>query len=141
MTENWKQIEGFDNYEVSEHGRVRNSTTNKLIKPYQDNGRMAVTLYANNTKFGRRLHNLVAHGFVPNPDPKEFVYNVNFDNVNCRADNLFWISGLECNKHATQQVQRTLMLQELRSLFQEVGTIRRRSNYLHPRRRRTVESN
>ncbi len=61
MCENRKQIEGVENYEVSDHGRVINSTTNKLIKPYQDNGRMAVTLYANNKKFGRRLHNLVTH--------------------------------------------------------------------------------
>ena len=70
MSEKWKQIEGFVNYEVSDQGRVKNTATNKFVKPYQDCGRMAVTLYANNKKFGRRLHRLVAEAFVPNPDPK-----------------------------------------------------------------------
>ena len=114
MSEKWKQIEGFENYEVSDHGRVRNSTTKKLIKPYQDNGRMAVTLYANNKKFGRRLHNLVAHEFVPNPQHKEYVYNANSDTANCRADNLFWISGQESDELFAQQMVRKDMLQELK---------------------------
>ena len=114
MSENWKQIEGFDNYEVSDHGRVRNTTTNKLLKPHLDNGRMAVTLYANNKKFGRRLHNLVAHEFVPNPQNKEYVCNANSDNANCRADNLFWISGQECRKLLSQQMVRNQILQELK---------------------------
>ena len=114
MLENWKQIEGFVNYEVSDQGRVKNTATNKFVKPYQDCGRMAVTLYANNKKFGRRLHRLVAEAFVPNPDHKEFVYNINCDTANCRANNLYWISGLECNSLATQQVNRKLMLQELK---------------------------
>ena len=31
MSETWKQIDGFDNYEVSDHGRVRHKTTNNLL--------------------------------------------------------------------------------------------------------------
>ena len=38
MSENWKQIEGFVDYEVSDHGRVKNITTNEFAKPYQDSG-------------------------------------------------------------------------------------------------------
>ena len=114
MSENWKQVEGFDNYEVSDHGRIRNKTTNKILQPCDSGGRMSVTLCANKNKFGKRLHNLVANAFVPNPDQKEHVYNANFDNANCRADNLFWISGQECNKLGSQQMVRKEMLQELK---------------------------
>ena len=114
MSENWKQVEGFDNYEVSDHGRIRNQTTNKILQPYDSGGRMSVTLFANKKKFGKRLHNLVANAFVPNPDQKEHVYNANFDNANCRADNLFWISAQECNKLSFQQMERKVMLQELK---------------------------
>ena len=74
---------------------------------------MAVTLYSNSKKFGRRLHNLVAHELVPNPQKKDYVYNANSDNANCRADNLFWNSGQECNKLCSQQMVRKEMLQEL----------------------------
>ena len=114
MCENWKQIEGFENYEVSDHGRVINRTTNKFVKPYQDNGRMAVTLYANNKKFGRRLHNLVAHEFVSSHQHKEYVYNANSDTTNCRSDNLLWISGQDCNKLGPQQMVIKEMLEELK---------------------------
>ena len=43
------------------------------------------------------MHNLVAHEFVPNPQNKEYVYNANSDNANCRADNLFLTYGQEIN--------------------------------------------
>ena len=95
MTESWKQIEGFENYDVSDHGRIRNRTSHKMIKTYMDNGRMAVTLYIGKQKFGRRLHNLVAHAFVPNPEHKQYVYNRNCEFENCRADNLYWVSAEE----------------------------------------------
>ena len=114
MTETWKQIEGFTNYEVSDHGRIRNKTTNKMLKPYNSGGRMSVELRANGKGYGKRLHNLVANAFLPNPDQKELVYNVNFDNANCRVDNLFWISAQECNRLSLQQMERKAMLQELK---------------------------
>ena len=94
MSENWKHIDGFDNYEVSDCGNVRNKKTNNMLKPYDSVGRMSVTLYINGKGYGKRLHNLVANAFVPNPDQKEFVYNANLDVRNCRADNLYWISSL-----------------------------------------------
>ena len=115
MFENWKQIEGFANYEVSDHGRIRNKTNDKMLKAYEGaGGRMSVTLYNDNKKYGRRLHILVANAFVPNPDKKEYVYNANCDLRNCRADNLFWISALECDKLSFQQMERKVMLQVLK---------------------------
>ena len=38
MFENWKQIEGFANYEVSDHGRIRNRTNDKMVKAYEGAG-------------------------------------------------------------------------------------------------------
>lgn len=95
MTESWKQIDGFENYDVSDQGRIRNRTKNKIVNAYMDSGRMAVTLYIGKRKFGRRVHNLVAHAFVPNLEHKQYVYNRNLDCVNCRADNLYWVSAEE----------------------------------------------
>ena len=89
MSENWKTIEGFSNHEVSDHGRIRNKTTNKMPKPYDSIGRMNMTLYINGKGYGKRLHNLVANAFLPNPEQKEHVYNANLDVRNCRADNLY----------------------------------------------------
>ena len=104
MFENWKEIEGFANYEVSDHGRIRIKTHDKRVKAYEGTGgRMSVTLYDDNKKYGRRWHNLVANAFVPIPDQKEYVYIANCDISNFRADNLFWISALDCDKLSFQQ--------------------------------------
>ena len=67
MTENWKQIEGFTNYEVSDRRRIRNKTTDKMLKPYNSGGRMSVELRANGKGYGKRVHNLVANACVPSP--------------------------------------------------------------------------
>ena len=117
MTENWKRIEGFTNYEVSDHGRIRNKTTNKMLKPYNSGGRMSVELRANGKGYGKRVHNLVATAFVPNPSQKEYVYNANLDVKNCRADNLFWISAVDCDKLAIHHTRRKAMLQELKRSY------------------------
>jgi len=120
MSETWKQIEGFSNYEVSDHGRIRNKTTNKMLKPYDSGGRMSVTLYISGKGYGKRLHNLVANAFLPNPEQKEHVYNANLDVSNCRADNLYWISEVECDKLAHHHMRRKAMLQELKGYHQLV---------------------
>ena len=69
MSENWEQIDGFPNYEVSDRGRIRNKTTNKMLQPF-NSGRMSVTLYINGRGYGKRVHNIVANAFVPNPSQK-----------------------------------------------------------------------
>ena len=114
MSDNWKHIEGFSNYEVSDHGRIRNKTTNNMLQPFNSGGRMSVTLYINGGGYGKRVHNLVANAFVPNPIQKEYVYNANLDVKNCRADNLFWISAVDCDKLAIHHTCRKASLQELK---------------------------
>ena len=47
MSEIWKRIEGFDTYSVSDHGEIKNMTTNKLLRGYECGGRMTVELRDN----------------------------------------------------------------------------------------------
>ena len=70
MSENWEQIDGFANYEVSDHGRTRNKTTNKILQPFNSGGRMSVTLYINGRGYGKRVHNLVANRLYQTPANK-----------------------------------------------------------------------
>jgi hypothetical protein len=116
MTETWKTIEGFEKYDVSDHGRVRNKTTNRIIKPYDQGGRMSVAFYIDKKTVCRRLHNIVATAFVPNPEQKEYAYHVNFDRMNCRADNLFWISEQERTQLDRQYLNKRAVLDELKAL-------------------------
>ena len=49
--ENWKSINGCENYEISDHGNVKNIITNKMLKPTIDShGYYKVGLYKNEIK-------------------------------------------------------------------------------------------
>ena len=65
--EQWKKIEGYENYSVSNMGRVRNDGTGKVLKPeVERDGYYRVTLYPGKKKF--KIHRLVSIAFIPNPN-------------------------------------------------------------------------
>lgn len=87
--ENWKQIKGFD-YEVSDLGRVRNRV-GEVMSPFKiKNGTRAVFLYKNNKYHLKTVAQLVANAFIPNPDNKRFVTNIDKNRDNNRVTNLKW---------------------------------------------------
>jgi hypothetical protein len=48
QVEEWKVIEGYENYEISNFGRVRNINTNKILKAnVNDTGYAHVIFYKN----------------------------------------------------------------------------------------------
>jgi hypothetical protein len=72
--ENWKKIEGFRVYEVSDLGRVRRcqpsrgTRVGKVLRPGVDpNGRLIVALCIEGKAHTKMLHVLVAKAFIPNP--------------------------------------------------------------------------
>ena len=92
MNEIWKTIEEFDNYEISNLGRVRNITTGKVLKPVLDNrGYYKVFLY-NNKAYTRFIHRLVAENFIPNPDNYPCVNHIDEVKKNNSISNLEWCS-------------------------------------------------
>ena len=80
-------------------------------------GRRAIALRKENKKWERRLALLVAKSFIPNPENKDYVYHANKDLLNCRADNLFWISSMEIQKMDSVQIKKKLVLKELETIF------------------------
>lgn len=97
--EAWRRIdtiEGLEehhNYEVSNHGRVRNCTTGKILKPrVLKSGYLLIGLYTNGTQKNFYLHRLVALAFLPNPNNLADVDHINSDKTNNVIDNLQWLS-------------------------------------------------
>lgn len=72
--EEWRAIPGFDNYEASSEGRVKNSKTGRVLRPaIQHKAKScqyhSVSLRSNGKSYHKRVHQLVLLAFV-GPCPK-----------------------------------------------------------------------
>ena len=89
----WKRIDGYDNYEVSKFGEVRNIATGNYLNGCVNNcGYVKMTLTKDKKSKGFQLHRLVAQAFIPNPEKKQYVRHHDGDNLNNEALNLYWQS-------------------------------------------------
>lgn len=104
--ENWKPIEGYPCYLVSDQGRVmslRNPRNPKILRQGTNkDGYKQVTIvsgeaYGKGKKKTFRVNRLVALAFVPNPHPEKRrdVGHANSTASDNRASNLYWTYPLE----------------------------------------------
>ena len=92
----WKQIDGFENYEVSNDGRVRNKRRGREKKPNKYNkGYSVVWLNRSGERTIHRVHRLVASAFVSNPENKPQVDHIDNDRTNNHYKNLRFASNQE----------------------------------------------
>ena len=100
----WRTIEEYPNYEVSDCGEVKNTTTGKLLSPYKNKrGYLKVCLYKDGKKKYLSVHRLVASAFVTNEDPRTLtqVNHIDENKENNCADNLEWVTPSENINHGT----------------------------------------
>jgi hypothetical protein len=96
--EEFKIIEEFPNYSVSENGTVINNRTNKRIVPIlASNGYYVMSL---GRQFRKSVHRLVAATFVSNPDNKPDVNHKDGNKRNNLYLNLEWVLPIENTQHA-----------------------------------------
>lgn len=98
---NWKRIEGFENYEVSDTGLVWSHLSNTLIKGQLTHGYRCLNLRSSDGKYVRRpVHRLVAQAFIPNPLNKPSVNHKDLNPQNNNVSNLEWMTQKENALHA-----------------------------------------
>ena len=99
-SEQWRAVEGYPEYEVSNFGRVKGH--GKIMKPYKQKlTYRTVDLYKNGKRIARGLvHRMVANAFIPNPDNKPEVNHIDGNPSNNRVDNLEWVTHYENHLHA-----------------------------------------
>jgi hypothetical protein len=97
--EQWKTIEGFNNYEVSSLGKVKNKTGKVLALRITSDGYNRVRLYGDSIK-NKLVHRLVAEAFITNNDEtKKQINHKDGDKLNNSIDNLEWVNHSENMVH------------------------------------------
>lgn len=108
----WKPIKDFEDYEVSDCGRVRNKD-GRTLKPYVNHkGYLKVGLFKSGKCHKKRVHRLVAEAFIENPHDYPQVNHKDENKKNNRVDNLEW-----CTNQQNQDYSR--MLRRMRSFKEE----------------------
>lgn len=86
--EEWKDIEGFDGYLVSDEGNIWSNKSNSMLRPVMVNGFYVVGMHNGRKRCNRYVHRLVAQAFItPNINGRQ-VKIVNGDHTNVSVRNL-----------------------------------------------------
>ena len=100
MEEIWKTIKGFENYKVSNTGKVYSLAKNKVMKPWIiSSGYYAVYLVDREVSKHMLVYRLVALNFIDNPLNKPQVNHIDGDKLNNNVDNLEWTTASENINH------------------------------------------
>jgi len=97
----WKKVIGYEKYEVSNSGEVRNFLTkNKKSITDHNSGYLATTFSLNYKSKTVLMHRLVALHFIYNPENKRCINHIDGDKHNNNVSNLEWNTHKENNDHA-----------------------------------------
>ena len=89
MEETFRIIKDFENYSVSNLGRVINNSTNRILKPgLNGRGYYIVSLCQDGIKITKTIHTLVGETFIPNPYNKQCVDHIDNNKLNNNISNL-----------------------------------------------------
>ena len=103
INEEWFSISDYINYQVSNIGRVRN-TTGSIFSPSADTGGyLHVRLKLNSKGALLRVHRLVAYTFIKKPEnfnDNWVVNHIDMNKLNNNCKNLEWCTQSENHKHA-----------------------------------------
>jgi len=90
--EQWREIESFPDYSVSDHGRIRSDKTGRILSLNENQfGVVQVGLMRDGIQYHRSVPLLVARAFISQPfDAFDTPINLDGNRHNNHVDNLDW---------------------------------------------------
>ena len=129
MTEEWRKIQGFENYEVSNTGKVRSINwkgqgITKELYYSCNNGYIIVRLFKSGKGNNMKVHRLVATAFIDNPKNYKEVNHIDGKKSNNCVTNLEWCTNEYNIRHAvvTGLKQKRNQTQCHRIIVHEIAT-------------------
>lgn len=99
LTEIFKIIKDYPNYEISNYGNVKNISTGKTLKHRtQTRGYKTVRLYNDNGSKNFLIHRLIGIHFIDNPNNYEIIDHIDRNTSNNNINNLRWVN-LQTNNY------------------------------------------
>ena len=105
--EQFRLVDGYDNYEISSHGRIRNNISGKILSPSISAGYHRVSLYKDGKVKKHKIHRLVAFAFCGNPNNYNVVDHIDNNKLNNMFNNLRWCTLSENQRNTTININNT----------------------------------
>ena len=122
--EQWRQVNGYANYYVSNCGRVKNIKTEKILTSHiSTTGYICIDLYKNNKRTKYRMHRLVSDTFLANLNHFKCVDHIDGNRTNNLVTNLRWCT------HSQNQGNR-MKQSNLSSIFKGVYFHKQNMNWI-----------
>ena len=92
MYEDWREVQEFPTYSISNRGTVVTEAGRPLVQQLQQYGVPNVWFVRGSKQFCRSVPLLVARAFLLPPEREDFISPIQLDGdrANCCADNLMW---------------------------------------------------
>lgn len=132
----WKDIEGYEGYQISNYGRVKSLKYGKerIRKPTKDkDGYLTVTLCKQGEKKTYKVHRLVAKAFIPNVNNYLEVNHKDENKTNNTIQNLEWCTRSYNNNYGTrtEKTSKQVLCVETGKIYVSTREIRRQFGFDH----------